>query len=77
MRSAKHSEIRVTKLRIPVSEMSLKVRKSKAAVGQCPNCGVPLGLLVTGFHEQLSQPPQAKLSHVILFCESPIKSAVP
>ena len=66
MRSAKHSEIRAIKLRVSTSSKSLKVRKSKATVGHCPNCGVPSGLLVTGSHEPPSLPPQAKNTHVIL-----------
>ena len=32
MRSAKHSEIRATKLGVPISEKSLKVRKKRPCV---------------------------------------------
>ena len=66
MRSAKHSEIRATKLGFLVSQKSLNVRKKEAPVGHGPNCGVPSGLLVTGSHEQLSLSSQTKISHVIL-----------
>ena len=66
MRSAKHSEIRAFKLRVPSSSMPLKVREKGATVRRGPNCGVPSGLLVTGSHEQFSLPPQIKNTHVIL-----------